>query len=229
MGQPALSCPVPHPTHCPPALRAADRALEAWGWTLRSCTGRQMTGTGWWLESAGTDTSQGTSLLDLVVGLSHLGFAAGLAVAGAPPGRSCGTVHPSSPLRQSALSKEEMGHRKRPLQSVPKLCLATSLLWELDTIWEWISVLATPALPSFLPQPPATSPPLPPAPGEPPGLVVMYRQDKAVCWLARVAGLQPGHTLALLTTQSHACLQVAFPGTDPLCHDNNLIVNTGIS
>lgn len=39
MSQSAL--PAPHPTHCPPALRAADGALETWGWTLRSCTGRQ--------------------------------------------------------------------------------------------------------------------------------------------------------------------------------------------
>lgn len=92
-------------------------------------------------------------------------------------------------------------------------------------------MLATLALPSFLTQPPATatSPPLPSAPGEPPGLAVMYTHDRALCWPARAAGLQPGHALALLMTQSHACLGVAFPGTDPLCHDNNLTVKTGIS
>lgn len=31
-----------------------------------------------------------------------------------------------------------------------------------------------------------------------------YRSDGVVCWLVRAAGLQPGHALALLTTQTHA-------------------------
>ena len=100
----------------------------------------------------------------------------------------------------------------------PEVNLATSLLLGLDLMVERTSVPAAPALASCLTSPAtaARSPPLHPALGESPGLGMVCRGDGEVCWPVRAAGLQPGHTLALLTTQSSVwCLAAEWEHLGP--------------
>lgn len=90
-----------------------------------------MTGTAWWVGSAGVDTSQGTSVLDLVFGLGHLGFAGnGWSI----PRQELGHCMPFLIPAAVSAPKRRWGTGRDIFSLVLEPYLATSLLWELDTI-----------------------------------------------------------------------------------------------